>query len=124
MALSIKQATWLASGNARRLSWELRFWAKVNKNGPTPIHNPELGPCWIWTGAIGKKGYGQFRYKDRMVQAHRFIYEKLVGPIHQGLQIDHICYNKACIRYLGHIEPVTSSENIRRYYARSASNSK
>lgn len=123
MSLSLKQAAWLASGNARRLAWEIRFWAKVNKDGPLPYHAPELGPCWIWTGAISKRGYGQFRSGNSMVQAHRFIYEKMVGPIPQGLEIDHICVNKACIRYLGHIEPVTGSENIRRYHAHNASNS-
>ena len=47
-------------------SAEERFWAKVNKNGPVPEKNPELGPCWLYTGTIKKsghhRGYGQFSY--------------------------------------------------------------
>jgi len=39
---------------------EDRFWAKVDKNGPVPAHRPELGPCWIWTAARFKRGYGKF----------------------------------------------------------------
>lgn len=122
MALSQKHAIWLASGNARRLAWEIRFWDKVNKYGPIPSHAPNLGPCWIWTGAKDKKGYGQFRSGKVMVLAHRFIYEKLVGPIPPNLQMDHICFNTSCVRYFGHLEPVTGLENIRRRYARSSTN--
>jgi len=35
-----------------------RFWSKVDKNGPIPQHKPELGPCWVWTGAKMERGYG------------------------------------------------------------------
>jgi hypothetical protein len=34
-----------------------RFWKKVDKNGPVPAHRPELGPCWLWTGALVGRGY-------------------------------------------------------------------
>jgi hypothetical protein len=40
------------------------FWFKVNKEGPVPAHRPELGPCWLWTGAHHKDGRGLFSYVD------------------------------------------------------------
>jgi HNH endonuclease len=113
MALSAKHAAWLATGNARRLDWRIRFWSKVNKNGPIPIHKPELGPCWIWIGTISKKGYGMFRDGNNMVPAHRFIYKQMIG-IPDNMESDHVCLNKACVRYLGHVEAVTGEENIKR----------
>lgn len=46
-----------------------RFWAKVNKSGPTLVD--DLGPCWIWTGHRQENGYGQFGIFSRVVYAHR-----------------------------------------------------
>ncbi|MEU1497020.1 HNH endonuclease signature motif containing protein [Streptomyces sp. NPDC005732] len=90
-----------------------RFWAKVNKEGPVPEHAPELGPCWIWTS--GKtSGYGGFHpTRDRTVLAHRYAYEVTVGPIAEGLVVDHLCRRPACVRP-SHLEPVTNLENLRR----------
>lgn len=80
------------------------FWAKV-------IRDPH--GCWIWRGRINDHGYGI--YADRM--AHRISYELVVGPIPDGLEIDHLCCNTKCVRP-EHLEPVTSEENVRRRYAR------
>jgi hypothetical protein len=49
----------------------------------------------------------------RAVRAHRYAYEQLVGPIPEGLVLDHLCRNRLCINPL-HLEPVTIGENIRR----------
>lgn len=66
--------------------------------------------CWIWTGKL-RKGYGQFRGRP----AHRVSYEAFVGPIPEGLVIDHLCRNRACVRPdPKHLEPVTARENDRR----------
>ena len=45
--------------------------------------------------------------------AHRMIYELLVGPIPDGLEIDHLCRNRGCVNP-GHMEPVTHRENLMR----------
>ena len=75
---------------------------------------PTDGSCWEWTGAKWK-GYGQFGTqitpgKWRNVKAHRFAYEMFVGPIPEGLQLDHLCRNPGCVNP-DHLEPVTNREN-------------
>ncbi len=70
----------------------------------------QTGGCWLWTSAIHKKGYGQFGVGDHTYQAHRWSYEYFIGPIPQGLQLDHLCRNRACV-HPEHVEPVTSRVN-------------
>jgi len=84
------------------------FWEKV-RLGSIPVHRPDLGPCWEWTAYKQPKGYG--RYKEGL--AHKFAYDRLVGPLPPGLVSDHLCRNRACVD-VSHIEPVTNGENIRR----------
>jgi len=69
--------------------------------------------CWEWVAAIGGGGYGVVRNDGRQQAAHRVLYEIMVGPIPAGLQLDHLCRNRRCVRP-GHLEPVTCGENIRR----------
>lgn len=71
--------------------------------------------CWEWQGHR-LRGYGQFSYKNKIVRAHRWAYEYHVGPIPEGLQIDHICENPSCVRW-DHLVPATPKENIARYIA-------
>ena len=91
-----------------------RFWAKVDKGGPLPVYRPELGPCWLWTAACDHGGYGYLHIESRRgspkTGAHRVAYKLLVGPIPDGLDIDHLCRVPACVRP-SHLEPVTRSEN-------------
>jgi hypothetical protein len=73
--------------------------------------DPETG-CWAWkTSSAG--GYGVIRVNDRTCKAHRVFYEALVGPIPDGLDIDHLCRNKACVNP-DHLEPVTTAVNVQR----------
>lgn len=87
---------------------EVRFWRFV--------HPEPLSGCWLWSGAISNEGYGRFRFGVRgskQGMAHRFAYELLVGPIPQGLQLDHLCRTPACVNP-AHLEPVTGRENLLR----------
>jgi len=69
--------------------------------------------CWEWTGCRERSGYGSFYMGQRRAYAHRAAYQLLVGPIPDGLQVDHLCRNRACVRP-DHLEPVTQRENILR----------
>jgi len=62
--------------------------------------------CWVYDGHIAVNGYGKTDGK----LVHRLVYEALVGPIPEGLQLDHLCRNRACYNP-AHLEPVTDSEN-------------
>lgn len=65
--------------------------------------------CWEWTGQRTAAGYGQYRRN----YTHRLSYEQHVGAIPEGLEIDHLCRNRACCNP-DHLEPVTHAENMRR----------
>ena len=69
--------------------------------------------CWEWMGARNSDGYGNLVFCGRWFKAHRFFYEILVGSIDPGLEIDHLCRNRACVNP-DHMEQVTHQENIRR----------
>lgn len=70
--------------------------------------------CWLWTGPMnGEPGYGTMKVFGGYALAHRLSYELFVGPIPDGLVIDHLCNNRPCVNY-EHLEPVTYRENILR----------
>lgn len=105
----------------RHAAPEERFWSKVDKHGPIPAHSPELGPCWVWTACLNRDGYGRFGAGDGSVRAaYRWAYESLVGPLAPGLEPDHLCRNRACVKAIAdeygpaHLEPVTHRENTLR----------
>jgi hypothetical protein len=91
-----------------------RLWARVNMDGPPPDRRPELGPCWLWTGAINKHtGYGIIRvaYKQHGDRVHRVVYELEVGPISPGKLVMHECDVKRCCRP-SHLRVGTQAENL------------
>jgi hypothetical protein len=71
-----------------------------------------LSGCWEWSG-VKRGGYGQMRIDGCTLTAHRVGYELLVGPVPEGLDLDHLCRNRSCVNP-AHLEPVTRSENVRR----------
>ena len=66
--------------------------------------------CWEWTHSLNRYGYGLVHAYGKRMLAHRFAYELLVEPIPDGLQIDHLCRNRACCNPT-HLEPVTAQVN-------------
>jgi len=82
-----------------------RFYSRIER---------DPSGCWLWTGARNRDGYGQL-WLGRIVYVHRWAYERFVGPIPEGLEIDHLCRVPACCNP-AHLEPVTHAENIRRGY--------
>ncbi len=93
------------TGTLRRTTEE-RFFAKVVKTGTG---------CWLWTAAKNDDGYGLFsgRPGGGTVRAHIWSYEHAVGPVPDGLQLDHLCRKRSCVNP-AHLEPVTSAENTMR----------
>lgn len=77
--------------------------------------------CWQWTAARSASGYGVFWVDGRNASAHRVMYELMVGPIPAGLDIDHLCRNRLCVRP-AHLEPVSERVNTLRGTAPSAVN--
>src|SRR5882672_11149425 len=78
---------------------EVRFWRKVNKDGP--VH-PTLGTqCWLWTASTQNGGYGQIRTptndKRKLLRANRLSWEIAFGPVPDGLFVLHHCDNPPCV---------------------------
>lgn len=94
----------------RRIPREIRFWSKVDKSAG------DAG-CWLWRSSRRSSGHGTFVERKggptKATGAHRVAYEYLVGPIPDGLVLDHLCRNPPCVNP-AHLEPVTQHENSRR----------
>lgn len=71
------------------------------------------GECLVWTGARQPTGYGQIWNGIRPEQVHRIVYRSVHGSIPDGMEIDHLCRNRSCVR-IDHLEAVPHKENMRR----------
>lgn len=73
-----------------------------------------VGHCWEWQGHRNRGGYGVFGENSKTLHmAHRYAWELVHGPVPEGLEMDHLCRNKACVR-VEHLEAVTRSVNCLR----------
>ena len=102
------------NGNGTPLGLSERFFGKVNRQGPTPGHVPELGPCWVWTGNRRSSGYGALWVPgtNRSVAAHRVSWELHHGAIPAGLVVMHRCDHPPCVNP-AHLTVGTRSDNMR-----------
>lgn len=89
---------------------------RLTTEAPPPEGAPVEGPCWVWQGSTNSGGYGQVHVRhevggtSRPGFVHRVGYEALVGPIPDGLQLDHLCRVRRCWNP-AHLEVVTSRVN-------------
>jgi hypothetical protein len=89
---------------------------QVDWSKPAEAENPKQESCWEWQGYVPTKPgllpYGRVKVNgDRVPRpVHRLVYELFVGPIPEGLVVDHLCRNARCCRPK-HLRCITPSEN-------------
>lgn len=81
-----------------------RIWSKTTQDG---------SGCWLYQGGLSNRGYAQVWENGTNRLAHRVMYLAILGPIPDGLQLDHLCRVRHCVNPW-HLEPVTARENVLR----------
>lgn len=70
-------------------------------------------PCALFTGYKQPDGYGRVFRDGKVWLVHRWVWTHEHGPIPDGLEIDHLCFNRHCVN-TKHMELVTHYENLKR----------
>jgi hypothetical protein len=86
------------------------------------LENAGRDQCWDWPNGRNQYGYGTYLDEQgKRRSAHRVAYEMAKGTIPDGLVIDHLCRNRACINP-AHLEAVTTRTNVLRSSCKTALN--
>jgi hypothetical protein len=89
-------------------------------------NNWQDSPCRIWPSYINPQGYGEIGTSKRLgknLKGHRIVWEAVNGPVPEGMELDHLCRNRACVNP-AHLEAVTHKENTLRGAGPTAINSR
>lgn len=117
-------ARWRAYGDPLALPKRLVGADAIDKLAARMKIDAETG-CWLWQGA-SRNNYGTIWVDGRCLTSHRVAYELLVGPVPDGMDVDHVCHSEdltcqggaTCRHRLcfnpDHLEPVTRRENAHR----------
>ncbi len=92
-----------------------RFRAKIITAGPFPTNPlmPVAGTCWLFDSWHNSAGYPYISVDGRDQPAHRIVFALMTGEDIDGLDLDHVCRNVACVRP-SHHNAVTHTENMKR----------
>lgn len=92
------------------MTFEERFWSKINKEGP--IYKRFKSRCWVWTAKGHRQGYGRIKYEGRLQLAHRVAYKLTGHDLPDDVKLLHHCDNTACCRP-SHTFKGTQADNVR-----------
>jgi hypothetical protein len=93
-------------------------FVRVCPNGRLEVQCRECGVmtedgCWLWKSAVARADYGSVQLGLRQYKAHVAVYVEFVGPVPEGMELDHLCMRKPCVNP-AHLEAVVHVENVRR----------
>jgi hypothetical protein len=95
------------------LHFRFRRGHRVNVSPKCVLYTekPETG-CWLWAGTTRRDGYPNLFVDRGVCLAHRYVYSKLVHPVGEDVELNHLCRTRYCINP-AHLEPTTHVGNVR-----------